>query len=149
MADRVAVLNEGHLEQLGTPEEIYRSPATRFVAEFVGSPKINLIEGRVERHVLIPFGLSMMNNALREHEGNVSIGLRPEAIRIAADGAYAAKVTGCEYLGDSYCVSLAFKDIPIVVSGAQHQMQEGDSVAFGFDQDDLYFFDCRSGHRLN
>ena len=148
MADRVAVLNEGHLEQLGTPEEIYRSPATRFVAEFVGSPKINMIKGRVERHVLIPFGLSMMNNELRDHEGDVYVGVRPEAIRISSDGAYAAVVTGCEYLGDSYSVTMRFQDLSLVVSGAGYQMKENDTIAFGFDQNDLYFFDSLTGQRL-
>jgi ABC-type sugar transport system ATPase subunit len=148
MADRVAVLNNGRLEQLGTPEEIYSRPATRFVAEFVGSPKVNMIKGQVDRHVLVPFGLSMMNSDLRDHDGAVLVGLRPEAIRVVTDGPYAATVTGCEYLGDRYNVSVSFKEIPIVISGATQQFEEGDTIAFEFDPNSLFFFDSHTGHRL-
>ncbi len=148
MADRVAVLNKGRLEQLGTPEEIYSKPASRFVAEFVGSPKVNMIEARIERHILIPFGLSMMNNDLRNHEGHVLVGLRPEAIRIVSDGPYTATVTGCEYLGDRYNVTISFKEIPLVISGAKYQLEQGDAVTFDLKQDDLFFFDPHSGQRL-
>jgi ABC-type sugar transport system ATPase subunit len=148
MADRVAVLNSGRLEQIGTPEEIYTRPATRFVAEFVGSPKVNMVDGQIDRHVLIPFGLSMMNNDLRDYEGRVLVGLRPEAVRIVTDGPYVATVTGCEYLGDRYNVTLSFKGTSLVISGAKYQLSQGDTIAFDFDQNDLFFFDVDSGRRL-
>lgn len=91
LADRLAVLRRGAVEQVGTPRELYREPATRFVASFLGSPPINLVEGRLrEGRLVLPWAPGReiavpepLRKAVRGRAGPVLAGLRPEALRIA------------------------------------------------------------------
>jgi ABC-type sugar transport system ATPase subunit len=78
VGDRVAVLNAGRLEQLGTPDEIYDRPATRFVATFVGSPAMNVFDGTLADGVLRGPGFAVTAPA-----GAAAAGIRPESLRLA------------------------------------------------------------------
>lgn len=83
MADKIVVLNAGRIEQVGSPMELYRSPKNVFVAGFIGSPRMNLIEGAE----------AAKHNA-------TTLGVRPEHIRISAtEGAWTGKVGVTEHLG--------------------------------------------------
>ena len=83
MADKIVVLNKGQIEQVGTPMELYRRPATPFVAEFIGSPKMNLFEGE-----------------LAARHGCDLYGIRPEHIDLdPAGGAWKGRVHHMERLG--------------------------------------------------
>jgi multiple sugar transport system ATP-binding protein len=146
MGDRVALLHEGRIVQIGSPEELYRDPVNLFVAEFIGYPKMNVLEARIERHVLIPFGLPMLNQPL--HENKVLVGIRPEQIHITPDGEYAATVASSEYLGGRYVVTLSFKGILLTVSNCMSQLEPGTSANFTFQQQDLLFFDPAIGYRV-
>jgi multiple sugar transport system ATP-binding protein len=93
MADRIAVMDAGVIRQFGTPDEIYDDPQSRFVAEFVGEPRINLVEGVVERRdgqVFVRVGaVSVVRTAAREpeHGRTVVVGIRPQDCRFdSADG---------------------------------------------------------------
>lgn len=81
VGDRVAVLNAGRLEQLGTPDEVYDRPATRFVATFVGSPPMNVLDGTLTDGVLRGPGFAVAAPA-----GAVAVGVRPEGLTLAATG---------------------------------------------------------------
>jgi ABC-type Fe3+/spermidine/putrescine transport system ATPase subunit len=103
MSDRIAIMNAGRIEQLGTPEELYERPATRFVADFIGST--NLLRGVVGSDGSIR--LSSGEIARAEHEGlrpgtEVEISLRPESIDLVpadAVGAIRGEVEQAAYLG--------------------------------------------------
>ncbi|ETW93977.1 MAG: hypothetical protein ETSY1_36845, partial [Candidatus Entotheonella factor] len=83
MADKIVVLNAGRVEQVGSPLELYRSPANVFVAGFIGSPKMNLIEGE----------------AARQHDAR-TIGVRPEHFELSTtSGAWSGTVGVAEHLG--------------------------------------------------
>jgi spermidine/putrescine transport system ATP-binding protein len=105
MSDRIAVMRAGKVEQLGTPEELYERPATRFVADFIGST--NLLRGTVETDGRIR--LSSGDVATAAHDGmaagtEVEISVRPEAIAIVpagAEGAIRATVEQVAYLGST------------------------------------------------
>ena len=56
LADRIVILNHGRIEQIGTPEEVYETPATAFVASFIGAPAMNLLPARLENRQLRPGG---------------------------------------------------------------------------------------------
>lgn len=146
MGDRVALLHEGKIVQIGSPEELYHDPVNLFVAEFIGYPKINMLDTKIERHVLIPFGLPMINQPL--HKEKVLVGIRPEQIHIAPDGQYEATVASSEYLGGQYVVTLSFKEIPLTVSNCTTQLEPGTPANFTFRQQDLLFFDPATGQRL-
>ena len=85
VGDRVAVLDAGRLEQLGTPDEIYDRPATRFVATFVGSPPMNVLDGTAAGGVLRGPGF-----AVAAPTGAVAVGVRPEGLQLASAGPPAA-----------------------------------------------------------
>lgn len=148
MADRVALLDRGKIIQVGTARELYDNPNSLFVATFLGHPPINRVVARVERNLLIPFGLSLLNDSLPASTKEVVVGLRPEAVRIETRGDFTAKVVTCEYMGDQYVVTLLFMNQPVVVSGVTDPIETGSDVRFGFDQRRLLFFDPATGKRI-
>ena len=89
MADRIVVFRDGRVEQAGSPSEIYRNPASRFVAGFIGSPRMNFLGG-----------------AIAADHGAVTIGVRPEHLAIDPAGTIAAAVKAIEYLGSDSFVHL-------------------------------------------
>jgi putative spermidine/putrescine transport system ATP-binding protein len=101
MSDRVAVFNAGLIEQVGSPEEIYRKPASRFVAEFVG--ETNILEADLEngRFVLAEFGSPIEASADLARQGKLQVSIRPESIRLLPEGSkgIAAKVIEVEFGG--------------------------------------------------
>ena len=86
LSSKVAVLSEGYLQQLGTPNEIYKTPANRFVASFIGSPQMNLMNlERIESSVLLgDFRIDMPPNL--PSQASVIMGIRPEHVRLPGEG---------------------------------------------------------------
>ena len=147
MADRVALLNNGHIEQLGTPEELYKKPSSRFVAEFIGTPKINMIEGSLEENRLLPFGM-ILPREIREQtrDNRILVGVRPESIDICSDGDYVGPVNGCEYLGDHYVATIEYQGYSLVSSKLPAPPpQPGQTVRFAVDGASLLFFNASNG----
>ena len=94
LASRVAVMKKGRLQQFDTPMNIYNHPANRFVAEFVGSPSMNFIEGRIEAGLFVSDALQIPLNGFA-HGSQLTMGIRPEHIQVLSepqDGAIAASV---------------------------------------------------------
>jgi ABC-type sugar transport system ATPase subunit len=144
MADRIGLLNEGVLQQLGTPEELYQSPSNRFVAEFIGQPKINMIMARIQDGRMIPFGFDFHGAP----EMALRVGIRPEQIRISAGGEFKATVRLCEYLGDQYLAELQFGEQTLRVARLQEAQRVGDEVRFAVYPSDLLLFDPATGARV-
>src|SRR6201996_4732695 len=92
LGDRIAVMSGGKVEQFGTPEDIYARPATRFVAEFIGSPAMNMIPavragaGVAAKGVDLPLTVAQRDALQKNAAGQLTYGLRPEAVQFAADG---------------------------------------------------------------
>jgi ABC-type sugar transport system ATPase subunit len=145
MADRIALLDQGKLIQLGTPEELYRRPATTFVASFIGQPKINLVEAEIVDGYTRPFNLRVGD--LRS--GNVTIGIRPEAIEVWADEMYAGTVESAEYLGDQYFARIRYGNLLLTASKIASEPQVGRNATFSLKREDLLFFDAVTGKRLD
>lgn len=102
MGDRIAVMSRGHLEQIGTPDEIYNQPASLFVATFLGSPPMNIIVGDIAGRAFRagPCALDLAERAIAA--GPVSLGVRPQHVRVSAPdapGAMPATVYALEHLG--------------------------------------------------
>jgi multiple sugar transport system ATP-binding protein len=83
MSDRVAVLMEGEILQVGTPEEIYRDPRDRRVAEFIGSPRVNMLPGEIGGDGGLRVGGVFLGGPFQSHRGPVGVGLRPEHLSLA------------------------------------------------------------------
>jgi multiple sugar transport system ATP-binding protein len=165
MADTIAIMNQGVIEQLGAPQEVYKRPASVFVADFIGSPAMNFLplEGGG------PSGLTQLHlgdavlgiPALREDVAprRLLYGVRPEhvsfddasALRAGSEGsALRAEVLGTEYLGTSQIVTCATAQgatlrakVPVQVRAAR-----GDRVGLRFDAGTVSLFDAATGRAL-
>ncbi len=158
MGDRIAVLKDGKLQQVGTPRELYETPVNQFVASFIGSPAMNLLPTTLEggSAVLGGFELQLPQNALAKAQGaEVVLGLRPEDLRVAEAGeaGIAASVDLVEELGaDGYLYGHvgegeARQDIVARVDGRKHPVA-GERVVLVPNSAHLHVFDAADGRRL-
>jgi multiple sugar transport system ATP-binding protein len=142
MATRIAVLRDGRVEQVGTPYELYNAPQNRFVATFIGSPKMNVLAAEpAESGVkLADFG-SIPGPKARE------VGIRPEHLRLGAGAS--GKVTLVEYLGKEVYAYVAMESgqTLLVQDEGASKLRPGDSVGLSFSASDAHYFDDK-GQRL-
>ena len=148
MGDRIALLHEGKLVQVGTPQELYQNPNCVFTARFIGTPRINIIDGTVKDGLMAPFGLPITDFYLKSKEAKIMVGLRPDDIELTPGGEFSGVVASCEYLGEQYVTKLLFDDTPIVVSGLKKPYGVGDVVKFSFDHKRLLFFNPDTERRI-
>jgi sn-glycerol 3-phosphate transport system ATP-binding protein len=158
LADLIAVMNKGVLQQTGTPDEIYRRPANRFVAGFIGSPQMNFVEGMLQAgeggSVLQTDGLSLPAGRLQPQaetpDRRVVLGIRPEHIRLAAAGSPPMTVELVEHLGSQ---TFIFGQMPsghhlTVAADPDRPPKVGDQVFLALDSQHMHFFHPESGERL-
>jgi len=132
LSDRIAVMNEGRIEQLGPPEEIYREPATEFVASFIGDT--NLFDGEVvERNgerVALVGGEDGFAVSAPEMTGDVRVSIRPEDLSLGETGIVGGEVRERYFQGDqtNYVVEPAADvgDVQVVVQGHETSVETGD-----------------------
>ena len=135
LADRIVIMSEGKIEQIGTPMELYEHPASRFVAEFIGAPPMNVV------HLGTPFGTAMAALAGGAPDGTVSVGVRPEMLRIARKGTE-AEVMLVESLGAETLVHLRVgADQLILRDGYGNRMEPGQTIMIESDAGAVRFFD--------
>lgn len=152
LADKIVVLNGGHIEQVGSPRELYERPASRFVAGFLGSPKMNFLPARlhapgetslVDTPVLGMTALPFDSSNLAA-DASLSLGVRPEHLSLkAAPGTAGVVVTGVEYLGSETYVHLdTGQDEPLICRCEVNAgWQAGDRVELQLDIDKIHLFD--------
>ncbi|HET7794565.1 MAG TPA: sn-glycerol-3-phosphate ABC transporter ATP-binding protein UgpC [Rhizobacter sp.] len=154
LGDRIAVMKDGMVQQFGSPDDIYSRPATRFVAEFIGSPAMNMLQAEVAGR-----GLSVSGQAIALDDATAQalqaaaptacvLGVRPECVRLADTG-LAGRLTLLEPTGpDTY----AFVDTalgPLVLrTGGRVPHQVGDAVHVTWEARDLHVFDAASERRI-
>jgi len=150
LADRIVVLNGGKIEQIGTPMELYDRPVNLFVAGFMGSPPMNFIEARVENGELSMPGGRIHGAWPGQLPAEVTLGIRPEALRFEPGGALSGTVEVIEPQGAQTLVIVRLKDGPMVYAtdGKHTRMKPGDSVRLGFDWDEAHLFATSDGRRL-
>ena len=130
LADKIGVLKEGHLVQIGTPEEIYENPNSIYVSQRLGSPKINILPGKL-------FGMDDVP----------TFGIRPENITIGT-GNYSAKIISIENLGSETVVALNFKDQEILVSiQGNYKSSINETINFDINNEKVLKFD-QKGNRI-
>ena len=147
MADRIVILNNGKIEQVGTPEEIYHHPKTTFVAEFIGSPSLNLWD--VENLMGLVSESSQLKTLLANHKdkGIKWIGFRPESVVIVSDQAIfdlAVSVDQQERLGHESNLFTSSNDLmiqPILRVLGDQKYGAGDKINIQFDITGIHVFD--------
>lgn len=162
MGTRIAVINEGVLQQFGTPQEVYRHPANLFVAGFIGSPNMNLWnteliseQGRyflVMGNVRIPMDTNNLSLNF-EQVRKITAGIRPEHIKpVKSDepGAMRMKINILENTGREIAVFLTAPDMPdlTMVTGADFQGQPGQAVYVRLISEKIHLFHKETGHVL-
>jgi ABC-type sugar transport system ATPase subunit len=138
LGQRIAVLHEGHLDQIATPQDLYDRPANRFVATFIGSPPMNVFEGTA--------ALAVATGALRARitQDRLCVGIRPQDVTLVppGDGAPAGTVDVVEPLGHATIVHVqtehAVRVVAVVPNGSS--ARPGDKVGLRFALDRVYVF---------
>jgi ABC-type sugar transport system ATPase subunit len=160
MGDRIAVMNQGRLEQVGTPEELYERPGNRFVAGFIGSPGMSFARAGTQRDGdgvrLRGDGLDVRLPGGGELPGEVLVGVRPEHARPWRDdgellGPIEGRVAYVEALGRETFLGVdagSGTRFVVEVEGRAEE-QPGDRIRFGLVPAGLRFFDAEGGHALD
>jgi len=155
LGDHIAVMKGGLIEQLGSPDEIYSRPATRFVAEFIGSPAMNIVNGQRAANGFASHGIDLtLNDEQRALVGNghaegILYGLRPEAV-LLSDAGLPGTVSLVEPTGPETYVLV---DTPIGkmmarVPGKVHQAV-GDNVHLHWSANEAHLFDAKTERRVS
>ncbi|WP_435156640.1 ABC transporter ATP-binding protein [Haladaptatus sp. DFWS20] len=162
VADRIAVMNDGELQQVGTPEEIYKEPTNEFVAGFIGNPPMNFFDASTDEHVqqLLGGGSSPADSLLPSE--TATLGVRPEDVHLhettTADVANVSRpsdsaltdpitcdVTVIEPLGNAYELELTRDGETFIarVRALPQTVSAGETVEVAFDETELHAFDAR------
>ncbi len=155
LADRIAVLDGGKLQQLGSPDEVYQRPTNLFVAQFIGSPPMNILQAERDGRDLIVDGGWRMRSPRADLDGHakVTVGLRPEAIEISNEPVpqgHPAEVLVSEPLGSEVIVNVKLASALIKVrTGPEIRPEPGSRVYLHADPGGVRVFDTGSGDALN
>jgi len=146
MADKIVLLNAGRVEQIATPEELYARPATRFTAEFIGTPPMNLlflddldVSSWFQAHLAAQFPAGPWQS--------LTLGVRPEGMHLA-EGGVPAEVLGIEYLGaDSLIGCRIGRAECIVRQSGKVRLAAGERIQVAWKAAETHFFERESGRR--
>ena len=150
MSDRMAVMMDGEILQLDTPNEIYNNPSNIRVAEFVGSPKINILQGECdEKGNISCFGIKITDSIKLAQKENISVGIRPEHMEIVSSNdknVFKGKIVYRENLGSDIFLHLTVNEgkQKIIVRSEPSMVINsaiGDSVMIGWDEQKVMVFD--------
>ena len=149
LADRVVVMNKGRIQQVGTPTDIYDHPENTFVASFIGSPAMNLIDGRIEDGVFEAEGIRV-GGLPAVHRGAITLGFRAEDVTVMPDGGeLRGPVYSIELLGEASMISYRIGDALVSVKAPKNFRAEIDEVVgTAIPPDACHFFDAESGERI-
>ncbi|MFK7860412.1 MAG: ABC transporter ATP-binding protein [Granulosicoccus sp.] len=155
MADKIAVMHRGVIEQFGTPDEIYHHPATMYVADFIGSPSMNFVhfDGG------LPPGestISLSGNTVKlpalvhsAERGEKAIGVRPEHLLINDNSGFRGAIYGSEYLGTNQILTVDTSHGMLKARLPSHRRYNiGETVGLEFLTEGLSVFDADSGRAL-
>ncbi len=149
LADRIVIMEGGAIQQIGTPDDIYNDPANTFVAGFIGSPPMNLVEGAMDAGTFIAQGIEVtgLPAAL---SGNVVLGFRPEDCTVGGNTPHLqGSVFGVEPTGDLTYLTIKVGGQQIEVKADRAFRAELDTeIAVTFDPARICLFDAKSGERL-
>ena len=156
MGERIGVLRRGKLLQVGTPYEVYNHPVNTYVAKFVGTPTMNLLNGNIQgnRLVIIPeiFEFEFNQESLTRIKGlsgELEVGIRSEDITLPTDTGIEARVYGIENMGMSKIISLKVADYILKATvDAVVKVEIDTTVRFQIKQKGLLFFNSTTGDNL-
>ena len=159
LATRIAVMQGGRIQQVGTPTEVYGQPANRFVAGFLGSPGMNFIEGVIglerdgprfaARGLAVGLAGYRFRGVAPAAGEAVVLGVRPEHVHLDDGGGVSGQVTVVEPMGNQLVVWLDAlgTTLAALIAGAR-PVRTGETVRVGLDPEHVSVFDARTGERI-
>jgi multiple sugar transport system ATP-binding protein len=148
MADRIAVMNDGRIEQLGRPLELYDRPLNLFVAQFIGSPAMNVFEGVFRNGAVEALGTRWLSNTKANEGQKVKYGVRPEHVDVGAGG-IAAEVVVVEPMGAETELVLQVGGASLIVTThGRASYNPGDKIHVSPQAEHAHLFDGASGNRI-
>jgi multiple sugar transport system ATP-binding protein len=158
LAHRVAVMRKGKLQQFDSPMKIYEQPANKFVAEFVGSPSMNFVDGEINRdtfvskNLLVQLDGAQANRLSNRGNSRITLGLRPEHVHVHEqqhDGSVPASVYVTERMGNETLVFVTVGENKFIArAGAGFRADAESKVWLSFETEQFHFFDCETGARI-
>ena len=148
LGDRIVVINNGIVEQVGTPKDIYSRPNTKFVAEFIGSPQMNLFNCKIENgNAKIGDVHINLENSINIQDA--SIGVRPDDIQVNQNGKFETKANLVEYLGSDMIIysSIGNQDFSCKLS-SKIDVKAGDNFKFDILSSSVHIFDNTTNKRV-
>ena len=152
LADRMVVMNEGNVEHVGTPLEVYTKPKTLFTAQFIGSPAMNILKGECQSNqIKLSSGATLKANS--KHNGEVNVGLRPEDFTIDEKGTIKLKVELVELIGANTLIHGRLENsneiLVASIAGVISDSKIGNHINLSFNENKLHLFDINSDQRIN
>lgn len=151
LADRVAVMNNGIIQQLGTPDEIYNDPANLFVAGFIGSPAMNLIDGSIRDGMFVTAGGNQLVGVDSVDRAQVVLGVRADDMRVQEKGRgdVDVRIYAFENTGEATLLTIQWGQQRVIAKGDRHlRKDQDDIVGISLNSEHLYLFDPESGGRI-
>ena len=156
LADRIVVLNKGVIEQVGTPRKLFDCPSNQFVANFIGSPAMNFVEGSLKKEDNKAFFITQNGSKLPVPDGNklssypkIIYGIRPEHLRITTDNGVEAEVTITEDTGSEIVVLAKCCEEQITILLRERiELSPGDKIKLEPLPGTSHFFDATSKERI-
>jgi len=152
LADRMVVMNEGNVEHVGTPLEVYTKPKTLFTAQFIGSPAMNILKGKCQSNqIKLSSGATLKANS--KYNGEVNVGLRPEDFTIDEKGTIKLKVELVELIGANTLIHGRLENsneiLVASIAGVISDSKIGNHINLSFNETKLHLFDINSDQRIN
>ena len=150
LGDRLAVINEGVIEQVGSPIEVYENPATYFVAEFIGTPQMNFVNGEIKSNQFVSKGFSCpLTSDISDQE--VIFGIRPENLKVNPNGNITIKVDLIEKLGADSIIYGYDKSNNYICyrENGNTKIKSGEEITLEIEVGVYHLFDKETKKRLN
>ena len=152
ISDFIVVMKAGVVQQIGKPQDVYDNPENLFVATFLGTPAINVFDGRVEEGSLY-IGKDRVLSVKGVPEGEVTVGIRPEGFILEENGPFVCRLSGVEVMGRDTSVISSHEgmqgvNIRSIIPGESKVDEEAETVRFSLKHFKVYLFDKESGRRI-
>jgi len=152
LADRMIVMNEGNVEHIGTPLEVYTKPKTLFTAQFIGSPAMNILKGNCENNK-VSFANKASLSINSKFNGPVNVGMRPEDFELDQNGPIKLKVELVELIGANTLIHGKLENsneiLVASISGVVKEDTIGKNINLSIQDDKLHLFDTNTDLRIN
>ena len=151
LADRVAVMKDGVIQQLGSPDEIYNDPANLFVAGFIGSPAMNLINGSIQGGQFVTTGGTHLVPVGGDDRKEVVLGVRADDIRVseAGQGNIDVPIYAFENTGEATLLTVQWGRQRVIAKGDRYlRKEQDDMIGISLNPEHLYLFDPGTGSRI-